>query len=121
MGNRDVLTKTIDGVVHEPFEALTVDIDEATRAPSWKRWAAARPSSRTANDGRGRCASSTASRRADSSGSRGVHERDSRTGLQSHIFDGYAPLAGDIPDRHNGVLSSSEPGLRRGVLDLRAA
>jgi GTP-binding protein len=32
------------------------------------------------------------------------------TGLQSHIFDGYAPLAGDIPDRHNGVLISSEPG-----------
>ena len=32
------------------------------------------------------------------------------TGLQSHIFDGYAPLAGDIPDRHNGVLISSEAG-----------
>jgi GTP-binding protein len=32
------------------------------------------------------------------------------TGLQSHIFDGYAPLAGDIPDRHNGVLISSELG-----------
>ena len=32
------------------------------------------------------------------------------TGLQSHIFDGYAPLAGDIPDRRNGVLISSEHG-----------
>jgi hypothetical protein len=41
------------------------------------------------------------------------------TGLQSHIFDGYAPLAGDIPDRHNGVLISSEPG--RGVLAVLAA
>ena len=32
------------------------------------------------------------------------------TGLKSHIFDGFAPLAGDIPDRHNGVLISSEHG-----------
>jgi len=29
VGKPRVLTKTIDGVVHEPFEALTVDIDEA--------------------------------------------------------------------------------------------
>ena len=28
----------------------------------------------------------------------------------SHIFDGFAPVKGDIPDRHNGVLISSEHG-----------
>src|SRR3954464_12304474 len=32
------------------------------------------------------------------------------TGLISHIFDGFAPVKGDIPDRHNGVLISSEAG-----------
>ena len=32
------------------------------------------------------------------------------TGLISHIFDGYAPVKGDIPDRHNGVLISNENG-----------
>jgi GTP-binding protein len=32
------------------------------------------------------------------------------TGLISHIFDGYAPVRGDIPDRHNGVLISNEQG-----------
>ena len=32
------------------------------------------------------------------------------TGLISHIFDGFAPVEGEIPDRHNGVLISSEQG-----------
>jgi GTP-binding protein len=32
------------------------------------------------------------------------------TGLMSHIFDGYAPVKGDIPDRRNGVLISAEDG-----------
>jgi GTP-binding protein len=32
------------------------------------------------------------------------------TGLFSHVFDGYAPVKGDIPDRRNGVLISAEHG-----------
>jgi GTP-binding protein len=32
------------------------------------------------------------------------------TGLLSHVFDGYAPVKGDIPDRRNGVLISAERG-----------
>src|SRR5579872_4754699 len=32
------------------------------------------------------------------------------TGLISHIFDGFATVKGDIPDRHNGVLISNENG-----------
>jgi GTP-binding protein len=32
------------------------------------------------------------------------------TGLMSHIFDGFSPVKGDIPDRHNGVLVSNENG-----------
>ncbi len=32
------------------------------------------------------------------------------TGLISHIFDGFAPVKGDIPERHNGVLISNEQG-----------
>ncbi len=28
----------------------------------------------------------------------------------SHIFDGFAPVKGDIPDRRNGVLVSNEQG-----------
>ena len=32
------------------------------------------------------------------------------TGLMSHVFDGYAPVKGDIPERRNGVLMSQEDG-----------
>ena len=32
------------------------------------------------------------------------------TGLMSHVFDNYAPVKGDIPDRRNGVLISAEDG-----------
>jgi hypothetical protein len=32
------------------------------------------------------------------------------TGLMSHVFDGYAPLKGEIPERRNGVLVSQEDG-----------
>jgi GTP-binding protein len=32
------------------------------------------------------------------------------TGLMSHIFDGFAPVKGVIPDRHSGVLISNEQG-----------
>ena len=32
------------------------------------------------------------------------------TGLMSHVFDGYAPVKGDIPDRRNGVLVSQGDG-----------
>jgi GTP-binding protein len=32
------------------------------------------------------------------------------TGLMSHVFDGYAPVKGDVPERRNGVLVSQEDG-----------
>jgi GTP-binding protein len=32
------------------------------------------------------------------------------TGLMSHVFDGYAPVKGEIPERRNGVLVSQEDG-----------
>jgi GTP-binding protein len=32
------------------------------------------------------------------------------TGLMSHIFDGFAPVKGEIPERRNGVLISNEQG-----------
>jgi GTP-binding protein len=32
------------------------------------------------------------------------------SGLMSHVFDGYAPMRGDMADRRNGVLVSMENG-----------
>jgi predicted membrane GTPase involved in stress response len=60
-----VVLKEIDGVKCEPFELLTVDCEEATRAPSCRRSASAAATCRTCSrTARAACASSTASRRA---------------------------------------------------------
>jgi GTP-binding protein len=112
VGKPRVLTKTIDGVVHEPFEALTVDIDEAHQGGVMESLGRRKAEMKDmANDGRGRV---RIEYRVSARGLIGFQSEFMNatrgTGLQSHIFDGYAPLAGDIPDRHNGVLISSEPG-----------
>ena len=112
VGKPRVLTKTIDGVVHEPFEALTVDIDEAHQGAVMESLGRRKAELKDmANDGRGRV---RIEYRVSARGLIGFQSEFMNatrgTGLQSHIFDGYAPLAGDIPDRHNGVLISSEAG-----------
>jgi len=112
VGKPRVLTKTIDGVVHEPFEALTVDIDEGHQGGVMEALGRRKGELKDmANDGRGRV---RIEYRVSARGLIGFQSEFMNatrgTGLQSHIFDGYAPLAGDIPDRHNGVLISSEPG-----------
>jgi GTP-binding protein len=112
VGKPRVLTKTIDGVVHEPFEALTVDIDEGHQGGVMEALGRRKAEMKDMqNDGRGRV---RIEYRVSARGLIGFQSEFMNatrgTGLQSHIFDGYAPLAGDIPDRHNGVLISSEPG-----------
>ena len=112
VGKPRVLTKTIDGVVHEPFEALTVDIDEGHQGGVMESLGRRKAEMKDMqNDGRGRV---RIEYRVSARGLIGFQSEFMNatrgTGLQSHIFDGYAPLAGDIPDRHNGVLISSEPG-----------
>jgi GTP-binding protein len=112
VGKPRVLTKTIDGVVNEPYEALTVDIDEAHQGGVMEALGRRKAEMKDmSNDGRGRV---RIEYRVSARGLIGFQSEFMNatrgTGLQSHIFDGYAPLAGDIPDRHNGVLISSEPG-----------
>jgi GTP-binding protein len=112
VGKPRVLTKTLNGVVHEPFEALTVDIDEGHQGAVMESLGRRKAELKDmANDGRGRV---RIEYRVSARGLIGFQSEFMNatrgTGLQSHIFDGYAPLAGDIPDRHNGVLISSEPG-----------
>jgi len=112
VGKPRVLTKTIDGVVHEPYEALTVDIDENHQGGVMESLGRRKGELKDmSNDGRGRV---RIEYRVSARGLIGFQSEFMNatrgTGLQSHIFDGYAPLAGDIPDRHNGVLISSEPG-----------
>jgi GTP-binding protein len=108
-----VLTKIVDGVVHEPYEALTVDIEESHQGAVMEALGARRAEltdmAIDGNSGRARLEYRVPARGLI--GFQGEFMTTTRgTGLISHIFDGFAPVKGEIPDRHNGVLVSSEPG-----------
>jgi GTP-binding protein len=108
-----VLTKLVDGVIHEPYEALTVDIEESHQGAVMEalgtRRAELTDMAIDGNSGRARLEYRVPARGLI--GFQGEFMTTTRgTGLISHIFDGFAPVKGEIPDRHNGVLISSEQG-----------
>jgi len=107
-----VLMKTIDGVLHEPYEALTVDVDESHQGGVMEALGTRRAEmTDMANDGRGRVRIEYRVPARGLIGFQGEFMNLTRgTGLISHIFDGFAPVKGDIPERHNGVLISNEQG-----------
>jgi GTP-binding protein len=107
-----VLMKTIDGVLNEPYEALTVDVEEAHQGGVMEALGTRRAEmTDMVNDGRGRVRIEYRVPARGLIGFQGEFLTMTRgTGLISHIFDGYAPVKGDIPDRHNGVLISNEQG-----------
>ena len=107
-----VLTKVVDGAVHEPYEALTVDIEESHQGAVMEALGSRRAElSDMSVDGRGR---TRLEYRVPARGLIGFHGEfmtlTRGTGLISHVFDEFAPVKGDIPDRRNGVLISNEQG-----------
>ncbi|HXB19708.1 MAG TPA: translational GTPase TypA [Steroidobacteraceae bacterium] len=107
-----VLTKVVDGEVHEPYEALTVDIEEDHQGAVMEALGTRRAElSDMSVDGRGRVRLEYRVPARGLIGFQGEFLTLTRgTGLMSHIFDGFAPLKGEIPDRNNGVLVSNENG-----------
>src|SRR5438309_486799 len=108
-----VLTKVVNGEVHEPYEALTVDIEEqhqgAVMEALGKRRADLTDMAIDGGNGRARLEYRVPARGLI--GFQGEFMTLTRgTGLMSHIFDGFAPQKGDIPERRNGVLVSQEDG-----------
>jgi GTP-binding protein len=107
-----VLTKIIDGEVHEPYEALTVDIEESHQGAVMEALGSRRAELTDMSiDGTGRARLEYRVPARGLIGFQGEFLTLTRgTGLISHIFDGFATVKGDIPDRHNGVLISNEQG-----------
>ncbi|HEY4212049.1 MAG TPA: translational GTPase TypA [Steroidobacteraceae bacterium] len=106
-----VLTKLVDGVVHEPFEALTVDIEDSNQGAVMEALGGRRAdlTDMAIDNGRARLEYRVPARGLI--GFQGEFMTLTRgTGLISHIFDGFGPVKGEIPDRHNGVLISNEQG-----------
>jgi GTP-binding protein len=107
-----VLTKLVDGEVHEPYEALTVDIEEDHQGAVMEALGTRRAELADMSvDGKGRVRLEYRVPARGLIGFQGEFLTMTRgTGLMSHIFDGFASVKGEIPDRHNGVLVSNENG-----------
>jgi GTP-binding protein len=108
-----VLLKQIDGVTHEPCEALTVDVEEAHQGGVMEALGQRRAEMRDMTmDGQGRVRIDYRVPARGLIGFQGEFMNLTRgSGLMSHVFDGYAPLkGGEMGERRNGVLISSENG-----------
>ena len=96
----------------EPFEQLTVDVEDAHQGTVMEALGTRRGElANMESDGRGRTRLDYRIPARGLIGFQGEFMNLTRgTGLLSHVFDGYAPVKGDIPDRRNGVLISAERG-----------
>ena len=112
VGKPQVLKKIVDGHALEPFEALTVDIDEAHQGAVMEALGQRRAElTDMAIEGTGRARLDYRIPARGLIGFQGDFMTMTRgTGLISHIFDGFGVVKGEIPDRHNGVLISNEDG-----------
>jgi len=112
VGKPQVLTRIVDGVVQEPYEALTIDVDEAHQGDVMEALGPRRAElTDMSADGQGRVRLDYRVPARGLIGFQGDFMTMTRgTGLMSHVFDGFDPVKGDIPDRHNGVLVSNEQG-----------
>ncbi|MBI2297158.1 MAG: translational GTPase TypA, partial [Betaproteobacteria bacterium] len=107
-----VLVKEIDGVKHEPFEMLTVDVEEAHQGALMEALGARRGDLQDMQpDGKGRVRLDYRIPARGLIGFQGDFLTMTRgTGVKSHVFDDYAPMKPDIAERRNGVLVSAENG-----------
>ncbi len=107
-----VVMREIDGVTCEPYEALSVDVEEAHQGAVMEALGTRRADlTNMESDGNGRSRLEYRVPARGLIGFQGEFMNLTRgTGLLSHVFDGYAPVKGDIPERRNGVLISAEDG-----------
>jgi len=108
-----VIEREVDGVVLEPWELVTVDLDEEYQGAVMSRLAERRGALLDmAPDGRGRV---RLDYRIPARGLIGFRTEfltaTAGTGLLYHVFDSYAPRApGEIGQRRNGALVSTVAG-----------
>ncbi len=108
-----VLLKDIDGVRHEPFELLTVDVEDGHQGAVMEELGRRKGDLQDMQaDGRGRTRLEYRIPARGLIGFQGEFLTLTRgTGLMSHIFDDYAPMReGGVGERRNGVLISQDDG-----------
>ena len=112
VGKPTIVTKEIDGKVHEPQEELIVDCPEGfVGVVTQKVGSRKGRMTRMINHGTGRVRLDFAIPSRGLLGFRTEFLSETRgTGIMNHLFDGYVPWQGDIPHRATGALVSDRPG-----------
>ena len=110
-----VVYKMVDGVRHEPYENLTVDVEEANQGGVMEELGRRRGDLQNMeSDGKGRVRLEYLIPARGLIGFQGEFMTLTRgTGLMSHVFHEYAPVdntKGDLAGRRNGVLISQDDG-----------
>ena len=112
VGKPRVVYREVDGVKCEPYEVLTVDLEDDNQGVVMEELGRRRGELQNMeSDGNGR------TRLEYKIPARGLIGFQSEfltmtrgTGLMAHIFDEYAAVKADMPGRRNGVLISAEHG-----------
>jgi len=107
-----VVIKEVNGVKQEPYEMLTVDVEEACQGAVMEALGSRRGDLQDMqSDGKGRV---RLDYRIPARGLIGFQSEfltmTRGTGVMSHVFDDYGPLKPDMAERRNGVLISAEDG-----------
>ena len=107
-----VVIKEVKGEKQEPYEMLTVDVEEANQGAVMEALGARRGDLQDMqSDSKGRV---RLDYRIPARGLIGFQSdfmtMTRGTGIMSHVFDDYGPMKPDIAERRNGVLVSAEHG-----------
>ncbi len=109
----EVITKVIDGELHEPFEHLVIDVEDAHQGAVIEELGLRKAEMQDmVTDGKGRVRISFV---VPTRGLIGFRTQflglTSGSGIMTHIFDHFGPVKkGDIASRNNGVLVSMVKG-----------
>lgn len=108
-----VLYKEVDGVKMEPFESLTVDVEESHQGPVMEELGRRKGDLQDMQpDGKGRVRLEYKIPARGLIGFQNDFLTMTRgTGVMSHVFDEYAPVkSGDLGERRNGAIISQDDG-----------
>jgi GTP-binding protein len=107
-----VVFKEIDGVKSEPYELLTVDVEEVNQGAVMEELGRRRGELLDmVPDGKGRVRLDYRITARGLIGFQGEFMTLTRgTGIMSHVFDDYGPMKAELEEHRNGVLVSQDDG-----------
>ncbi len=120
VGMPQVITKTVDGKIHEPFERALIDVPEEYMGVVVQKLGMRKGIlSRMVNHGSGRVRLEFEIPSRGLIGYRTEFLTDTKgTGILTHLFDAYRPWAGDVTHRSTGGLVADRSGKATGYAIL---